>query len=119
LFASAWAVPRNAAHRKLAVTLAAYLAGGDAQRTRLEAGLELATMPAVQASWLARDTLGLDEAFARQVTFGRAPWGARIAKFREVEAQLPEMLDEVLVKGRAPADVARETALRLDRILLR
>lgn len=119
LFASAWAVPRNTTHRKLAVTLAAYLAGADAQRSRLAAGLELSVMPAVQAAWLPRDSLGLDAAFERQVATGRPPWGARIARFREVEAQLPPMLDEVLIKGRSPADVARETAIRLDRILLR
>lgn len=119
LFASGWAVPRNTAHRKLAVQLAAALAGAEAQRHRLSAGLELSTMPAVQAEFAGRDSLGLEQAFLRQVAFGRAPWGARIARFREVEAQLPDIIDRVVIKGEPVAVVAREVARRVDEVLLR
>ena len=119
LFASAWAVPRNTAHRKLAVSLAAALAGADAQRGRLTAGLELSAMPAVQAAFAAFDSLGLDAAFTRQAATGRPPWGSRIARFREVEAQLPEIIDQVVIEGKAVGDAAREVARRIDRILAR
>lgn len=119
LFASAWAVPRNTLHRKLAVSLAAALAGEEAQRGRLEAGLELSVMPSVQQAWLPLDSLGLDAAFGRQVVFGIPPWGARIAKFREVEAQLPDILDAVLIQGRTPLAAARAAAQRIDGILVR
>ena len=119
LFASGWAVPRNTAHRKLAVELAAALAGEAAQRQRLAAGLELATMPAVQADFAARDSVGLEAAFLRQVATGRAPWGARIARFREVEAQLPDIIDRVVIRHERVADVARDVARRLDEILAR
>jgi multiple sugar transport system substrate-binding protein len=119
LFASGWAVPRNTPHRKLAVSLAAALAGVDAQRVRLEAGLELSAMPKVQAAWAPFDSSGLDAAFERQVATGRPPWGARIARFREVEAQLPEILDQVIIQGRSVADVTREIARRLDQVLAR
>jgi hypothetical protein len=63
--------------------------------------------------------LGLDVAFTRQVAAGRPPWGARIAKFREVEAQLPEIIDKVVIEGRPVADAVREIALRIDAILRR
>lgn len=119
LFASGWAVPRNTPHRKLAVELAAALAGADAQRHRLAAGLELSTMPAVQAEFAARDSLGLERAFLTQVATGRPPWGARIARFREVEAQLPDIIDRAVIRGENVADVAREVARRLDEVLRR
>lgn len=119
LFASGWAVPRNTPHRKLAVQLAAALAGAAAQRHRLAAGLELSTMPAVQAEFAGRDSLGLEQAFLRQVAFGRAPWGARIARFREVEAQLPDIIDRVVIRGEPVDVVARDVARRLDEVLLR
>lgn len=119
LFASGWAVPRNSAHRKLAVELAAALAGAAAQRHRLAAGLELSTMPAVQAAFADRDTLGLAPAFVRQVAFGRAPWGVRIARFREVEAQLPDIIDRVVIRGDSAAVAARDVARRIDAILAR
>ena len=119
LFASAWAVPRNTPHRKLAVTLAAALSGADAQRVRLAAGLELSAMPAVQRAFATSDTLGLDSAFARQLATGRPPWGARITRFREVEAQLPEIIDRVVIQGQPVADAVRDIARRIDGILAR
>jgi multiple sugar transport system substrate-binding protein len=119
LFASGWAVPRNSAHRKLAVELAAALAGPAAQRHRLAAGLELATMPAIQEEFADRDSLGLSRAFLRQVAYGRAPWGVRIARFREVEAQLPEIIDRVVIRGEAAGAAARDVARRIDAILAR
>lgn len=119
LFASAWAVPRNTARRKLAVTLAAALAGAAAQRERLAAGLELSAMPSVQEAFAASDSSGLDSAFVRQVSTGRPPWGARIAKFREVEAQLPEIIDRVVIQGQPVAEAARAIARRIDGILVR
>ncbi|MCC6317676.1 MAG: sugar ABC transporter substrate-binding protein [Gemmatimonadaceae bacterium] len=119
LFASGWAVPRNTPHRRLAVTLAAALSGEAAQRSRLDAGLELSAMPTVQAAFAATDSSGIDAAFARQVATGRPPWGARIARFREVEALLPEILDRVIIEGRPVADVAREVARRIDQVLAR
>ncbi|MBK8249556.1 MAG: sugar ABC transporter substrate-binding protein [Gemmatimonadetes bacterium] len=119
LFASGWSVPRNTTHRKLAVALAAALAGPDAQRERLEAGLELSAMPSVQDAWTPNDSSGLDAAFVRQVASGRAPWGARIARFREVEAQLPDILDQVIIHGRSVGEVARDVARRLDAVLAR
>ncbi|MEO6443942.1 MAG: sugar ABC transporter substrate-binding protein [Gemmatimonadaceae bacterium] len=119
LFASAWAVPRNAPHRKLSVELAGALAGAEAQRQRLAAGLELSSMPAVQEAFAAHDTLGLERAFLRQIPSGRAPWGARIARFREIEAELPDIIDRVVIRGERVPAVARDVARRLDQILLR
>jgi multiple sugar transport system substrate-binding protein len=119
LFASAWAVPRNTSHRKLAVELAAALAGVEAQRTRLAAGLELSAMPAIQEAFAARDTLGLEPAFLRQVPFGRPPWGATIARYREVEALLPEIIDRIVIKGEAVHTVTSDVAHRIDEVLAR
>ena len=48
-----------------------------------------------------------------------APWGARIARFREVEAQLPDIIDRVVIRHERVADVARDVARRLDEILAR
>jgi ABC-type glycerol-3-phosphate transport system substrate-binding protein len=119
LFASAWAVPRNASHRRLAVELAAALTGPAAQWQRLAAGLELSAMAEVQRRFAAQDTLGLDAAFLRQVGNGRPPWGATIAAYREVEAELPEIIDRVVIRGEPVARAAREVARRLDGVLAR
>ena len=119
LFASAWAVPRNTAHRKLAVELAAALAGPGAQRTRLEAGLELSAMPGVQEEFAARDTLGLEPAFLRQLPFGRPPWGTTISRYREVEALLPEIIDRVIIRGESVHAVTTDVARRIDAVLVR
>ena len=119
LSASGWAVPRNSAHRKLAVELAATLAGAEAQRHRLDAGLELSTMPVVQAAFASRDSSGLEAAFLRQVPYGRAPWGARIERFREVEAELPDLIDRIVIRRESAAAAAHAVALRIDAILRR
>ena len=119
LFASGWAVPRNTAHRKLAVQLAAVLAGADGQRRRVAAGLELSTLPAVQAEFAARDSSGLERAFLRIVADGRAPWGTRIARFREVEALLPDVIDRVVIRGEPTARAASDVARRIDDVLAR
>lgn len=119
LFASGWAVPRNTPRRKLAVALAAALSDAEAQRTRLSAGLELSAMPAVQQAFAMHDTLGLDSAFIAQLRWGRPPWGARIARFREVEAQLPEIIDRVVIHGQSARDAAILVARRIDAILAR
>jgi len=73
----------------------------------------------VQAEFSSHDTLGLDRAFLAQVAFGRPPWGARITRFREVEAQLPDIIDRVVIRGEPVADVARDVARRLDEVLRR
>lgn len=119
LFASAWAVPRNTPHRKLAVALAAALSDSASQRTRLSAGLELSAMPRVQESFASSDTLGLESAFMSQLRWGRPPWGARITRFREVEAHLPEIIDRVVIHGENVQDAARIIAGRIDAVLAR
>ena len=54
-----------------------------------------------------------------QIPSGRAPWGARSPKFRELEAELPEILDRVIIRGERVAQVAADVARKLDIILLR
>lgn len=119
LFASGWAVPRNSPHRKLAVQLAAALSNKDAQRHRVASGLELSTFPSVQAEFAARDSTGLERAFLRVVEDGRPPWGTRIARFREVEAILPDIIDRVVIRGDSVVTAARDVARRIDAILVR
>ncbi len=119
VFAAGWAVPRNTPHRKLAVELAATLSGVTAQRERARGGLELAAMTHILNEVAAADSTGIEAAFGRQLQWGRLPWGARIAKYREIEAQLPEILDRVLIAGERVDVVVREIARRLDVVLAR
>ena len=118
IFASAYAVPFNTPHRKLAVELAAWMSGRDAQRRRLAAGLELATMPAVQLS-APGDPYGLESGFVWQVSYGAPPWGVRVARFREVEAQMFDVLDRVLINREDVHAVTTDVARRVDAILSR
>ena len=119
LFASGYAVPYNTTHRKLAVQFAAWMAGPEAQRHRVRSGLELSTLPSVQSAVAAADTTGLERAFVAVVPSGRPPWGARIARFREVEAQMFDVLDRVLIHGETVHDVTSGVARRVDAILAR
>ncbi|OLD76537.1 MAG: hypothetical protein AUI33_04840 [Ignavibacteria bacterium 13_1_40CM_2_61_4] len=66
---------------------------------------------------VARDTLGWEAAFLRAATAGRAPWGARIEQWRDVEAALPDLMDRITLTGADPAAAARELAREVDRLL--
>lgn len=111
-YASGWAVPRNVPNRRLAVTLAAFLADTVAQRIRAESGLELPGLSSVADDLVARDTTGWERAFVDAMPSARPPWGARVAGWREVEARLPDVIDQVVLGGRdlhaALADAARD-----------
>jgi multiple sugar transport system substrate-binding protein len=117
LYASGWAVPRNAPHRKWSVQVAAFLASDVAQRIRARGGLELAASPPVAADIAARDPTGREAAFLATAANGRPTWGARVEKWREVEDVLLDLLDRPLVRGEAVPDVAGDIARRIDRIL--
>src|SRR5436309_2190010 len=117
IYASGYAVPAMTARRKLSIELAAYLTDSLADAVRGEAGLELPAVTAAARALVARDTLGWEAAFLRAATAGRAPWGARIERWREVEAALPDLVDRITLAGADPAAAARETARELDRVL--
>ena len=117
LYASGWAVPAGAPHRKWAVQVAAFLSGEVAQRIRARGGLEIPALPAVAAGLAARDTTGRESAFLEAAARGRHSWGARVEKWRELEDVLLDLLDRPLVRGEPVEDVAADIAARIDRIL--
>ena len=117
VYASGLAVPALAPHRKRSVELAAYLADSLAQMIRARAGLELPSLASVAESLAARDTLGWEQVFLRATQHARAPWGARIEQWREVEAALPDLMDRVTIRGDDPAVAAHEVAQAIDRVL--
>ncbi len=117
LYASGWAVPRNAPHRRWSVQVAAFLSGETAQRIRARAGLEIAGLPAVAEAIAAADTTGREYAFLENAERGRHTWGARVEKWREVEDVLLDLLDRPLVRGEDTGAVAHELALRIDALL--
>ncbi|MCI0435430.1 MAG: sugar ABC transporter substrate-binding protein [Gemmatimonadetes bacterium] len=118
LYASGWAVPHNAPHRRWAVQVAAFLSGDIAQRIRARAGLEIPATPAVANALAAQDTTGREAAFLDIAARGRHTWGARVEKWREVEDVLLDLLDRPLVRGEPVAEVARELAARIDALLM-
>src|SRR5260370_28812790 len=103
LYASGFAVPVGAPHRRLSVELAAMLADSATQSLRAAAGLELPSVTGAAVALAAHDTLGWEAAFLRAAAHARAPWGARIAEWRQGGARLPERVDRV---GRRAADTA-------------
>jgi multiple sugar transport system substrate-binding protein len=117
LYASGWAVPRNASHRRWAVQVAAFMASAVAQRIRARGGLEIPAAPAVAGEVAARDTTGREAAFLATAAFGRHSWGTRVEKWREVEDALLDLLDRPLVRGEPLPVVAADIARRIDRIL--
>jgi multiple sugar transport system substrate-binding protein len=118
IYASGYAVPALVTRRKRSIELAAYLTDSLADALRGEAGLELPAVTAAARALVARDTLGWEAAFLRAATAGRAPWGARIERWREVEAALPDLMDRITLTGADPATAARELAREIDRLLV-
>lgn len=117
MYASGFAVPATAPHRKLSIQLAAYLADSEAQSVRVDGGLELPTLTGAAAALEAGDTSGWESVFLRASRHARVPWGARIERWREVEAALPDLMDRVTLEGVDPRVAAREMARRIDRLL--
>ena len=117
IYASGYAVPAMATRRKLSIELAAYLTDSLADAARGEAGLELPAMTTATQALVAGDTLGWEAAFVRAAAAGRVAWGARIERWREVEAVLPDLLDRIALAGADAAAAAHASARALDRVL--
>ena len=117
LSASGYAVPARALRRRAAVELAAELTDSLPDAARGEAGIELPAVAATAQEVAAADTLGWEAAFRRAATHGRPAWEGRVAQWREVEAELADLMDRVTVGGADPARAARATARELDRLL--
>ena len=94
-----------------------YLADTLAQRVRAEAGEEVPSVRAVAESIAVRDTSGWERVFLRAVAHARVPWGARIERWHEVEAVLPDLLDRITITGADPAIAAHDAARQIDQIL--
>jgi ABC-type glycerol-3-phosphate transport system substrate-binding protein len=119
VYASGWAVPANVRHKRLAVELAAYLAGPEAQRLRAESRLEIPALRSVALAVAAADTTGVEGAFLRLVPYGRPPWGATVPDFHEIEEMSFDIMDRILLRGESPAAAARDVARRIDRVIAR
>ena len=117
LYASGYAVPARALRRRAAVELAAELTDSLPDAARGEAGIELPAVAAAAQEVAAADTLGWEAAFRRAAAHGRPAWEGRVAQWREVEAELADLMDRVTVGGADPARAARATARELDRLL--
>ena len=116
LYASGWAVPENVKHKRLAVQLAAFLAGDRAQRMRAAAGLEIPAFESVAREFADGDSLGLEHRFLSYVARSRPPWGATVMDFHEIEELSLEILDRHLLNGEDLSVAASETAQMIDRI---
>ena len=116
LYASGWAVPTNVRHKKLAVELAAFLASEEAQRLRAEARLEIPAFESVALELADQDTLGLEQAFLRQVAGSRSPWGASVMDFFEIEELSFDIMDRHLLHGDDLFVAASEVAREIDRV---
>ena len=117
LYASGLAVARNARHKRLSVELAGYMVDSLAQVARAAGGLEIPGLTRIADQVAAADTTGLEGVFRRAVRAGRMPWGARIERWREVEAILPDIMDRVVMNGEDVETVLRDVAAQIDRAL--
>ncbi len=116
LYASGWAVPTNVKHKKLAVELAAFLAGEEAQRLRAEAHLEIPAFRSLAFELAERDTLGLATVFLREITRSRTPWGAVVTDFHEIEELSFDIMDRHLLQDDDLRVAAAEVASEIDRV---
>ncbi|HEX9755818.1 MAG TPA: sugar ABC transporter substrate-binding protein [Gemmatimonadales bacterium] len=119
VYASGWAVPVNASHRRWAIQVAAFLSGETAQRIRARSGLAVPGMPAVAMVEMNRDTTGREAVFLAELEHGRHPWGTRVESWREIEDMLLDLLDRPLVRNEPVEQVAKDVAGRIDVLLAR
>lgn len=117
IYASGLAVPAAASHRKLSVELAAYLADSLAQAIRLKSGTELPSLTASAQTVAILDTTGWEPVFLRATRHARIPWGARVGRWREIEATLPDMMDRIVVDHVDAAAAAHDMARQIDSLL--
>ncbi len=116
VYATGYAIPRRAGRRKLSVELLVSLTDSVAQAARGEAGLDLPAATGAAQALAAGDTLGWETAFLRATAHARAPWAARVARWRDVERVLPDLVDRILA-GADPEAAAHDVAHRIDRLL--
>ena len=117
LYAAGVAVPANARHKRLSVELAAFMVDSLAQTTRAAGGLEIPALTRIAERVVARDTTGWEAVFVHAARAGRLPWGARIAKWREVEAILPDIMDRVILNGEDVGAVLHDVSRQVDAVL--
>jgi len=117
LYATGYAVPARALRRRAAVELAADLTDSLADAARGDAGLELPAVTSAAQGLAAADTLGWQAAFRRAAAHGRPAWGARVAQWGDVEAELTDLMERVTMGDANPARAARATAREVDRQL--
>ncbi len=117
LYASGFAVPRRARHKRLSVELAAFMVDSLAQVTRAAGGLEIPALRRVAEQVAVADTTGWERVFVDATRHGRLPWGARIGPWREVEVVLPDIFDRVILRGEELETVLRDVARQIDRIV--
>ncbi len=117
LYASGYAVPRNVRHKRLSVELAAFMADSLAQLTRARGGLAIPGLVRIARQVAAADTTGWEAAFDAAARVGRMPWGARVAKWREVEHVLPDIMDRVILGHEDVELVLHDVARAVDRVL--
>jgi multiple sugar transport system substrate-binding protein len=116
LRASGYAVPAAALRRKLSVELVAALTDSAAQQLEEDAGSDLPAAPRGIAELVASDTLGWEAVFARAGGTARAPWGARVVRWREAETVLQRMVERI-VAGADPDAATKEAARTLDGLI--
>lgn len=119
IYVSGWAVPANVRHKRLAVELAAYLAGPDAQRARAETRLGIPALKAIAEDVAEHDPTGVERAFLDQVAHGRMPWGAVVMDFHRIERASFDIMDRRLLRGEDIQAAASDVARALDRVLER
>ncbi len=117
VYASGLAVPADAAHRRLSVELAAYLADSLAEAIRRTSGLELPSLTASAQTLAILDTTGWEPVFLRATHHARIPWSARIAHWREIDAALPDMMDRIVLQHVDAAAAAHDMAQQIDSLL--
>ena len=119
IYASGWAVPTNVRFKRLAVELAAFLGGPEAQRMRARSGIEISANRHIAEELAAQDTSGLERAFLQEVIHGRVPWGARVMDFHEIELLTLDIMDRRILRGDSLAVAAAEVARRIDEVIAR
>lgn len=117
LYASGWAVPPNAPHRKLSVELAAFLASEEAQRMRAMTHLAIPVFRDVAEQLAREDTTGIEQTFLELAGAGRMTWGARVRDFYEVEEATFQVMDRHLLRGEPLEESAERAAADIDRVL--
>jgi multiple sugar transport system substrate-binding protein len=112
IYEAGYSLTKRCRHPREAWEYIKFLSGPFVQSKKVEFGIAISARREIAEAQ--RNANPLESEFLDNVPFGRAPWGAKVENYAQVEDIGREMMDEILVGGTPVSRAARDAARRID-----